>query len=110
MFIFSLTLANMTIAAPPESSIPGLGTSPITSVTGLVDVLKNVVKWIYIVFFILTVLFVLMAAFTYLTSAGDETKVEKAKNQIIYAAIAVAVALLAVGLESIVSTFLTSGQ
>ena len=77
-----------------------------TNVSGLVDVIRNVVKWVYVIFFIIAVLFILFAAFTYLTAGGDSGKVEKAKNQIIYAAVAIAVALLAVGVELIVKDLL----
>ncbi len=91
-------------AAPP--SIPA---SPITSVTGIVDVINNIVRWVYIIFFILAVLFIIFAAFTYLTAGGDEEKVKKAKDQIIYAAVAIVVALLAVGFQVIISNFLQTG-
>ena len=80
-----------------------------TSVGGIVDVLRSVVRWIYIIFFIIAVMFVLFAAFSYLTAGGDPERVTTAKNQIIYAAIAIAVALLAVGFEQIIRTFLSSG-
>lgn len=91
-------------AAPPP--IPG---SPITTVTGVVDVLDNIVRWVYIIFFILAVLFIIFAAFTYLTAGGDEDKVKKAKDQIIYAAVAIIVALLAVGFRPIIENFLSTG-
>lgn len=91
-------------AAPPQ--IPS---SPVTTVGGIVDVLDNIVRWVYIIFFILAVLFILLAAFTYLTAGGDEEKVKKAKSQIIYAVVAIVVALLAVGFQVIIRTFLETG-
>ncbi|MEK7555399.1 MAG: hypothetical protein AAB516_01100 [Patescibacteria group bacterium] len=96
--------ALLVVAGPPP--IPS---SPVTSVTGIVDVIDNVVRWVYIIFFILAVLFIIFAAFTYLTAGGDEEKVKKAKDQIIYAAVAIVVALLAVGFQTIIGNFLTSG-
>ncbi|MEE8131623.1 MAG: hypothetical protein V3T98_01080 [Candidatus Paceibacterota bacterium] len=83
--------------------------SPVTTVTGMVDVIDNIVRWVYIIFFIIAVLYIILSAFTYLTAGGDEEKVKKAKNQIIYAAVAIIVALLAVGFQTIIRTFLETG-
>lgn len=52
---------------------------------------------------------IILAAFSCLFAAGDEEKVKTAKQRIIYAAVAIIVALLAVGFESIIKTFLQSG-
>jgi len=89
--------------------IPGIS-SPLANNTvgGLMGIVKSIVTWIYTLFFILAVLFILFAAFTYLTAGGDETKVAKAKNQLIYAAVAIAVALLAVGFSTIIQNFFNS--
>ena len=103
-----MPLAGVVYAQPSTGiDLPGSNTN-ITTVSGLVDILKGVVRWIYIIFFIIAVLFIIFAAFTYLTSAGDPEKVGAAKNQLIYAAVAIAVALLAVGFQTIVSNFLAA--
>jgi len=93
-------------AGGPSIADTGISSVGPTNVSGLVDVIRNVVKWVYVIFFIIAVLFILFAAFTYLTAGGDSEKVAKAKNQIIYAAVAIAVALLAVGVELIVKDLL----
>jgi hypothetical protein len=93
--------------AQPQVNIPGTDTaSDITSANELLNVVKSIIGWVYAIFFVLAVLFILMAAFTYLGAAGDETKLAKAKNQIIYAAVAVVVALLAVGFSQIVGSII----
>ena len=68
----------------------------------------RLITW-YTIFFILTVGFVLWAAFTYLTAAGNEEKVKTAKNRLIYAAVSVVVALIALGFASIVQNFIQTG-
>src|SRR3989344_642074 len=79
-------------------NIPGVTTvGRVSTVGSLVDTVRFVVRWVYIIFFVIAVLMILFAAFTYLTAAGNEEKVKKARDSIIYAAVAVAVALLAVG-------------
>ena len=95
--------------AQPSVDIPGVGQSPVSDAHGLLYIVKKGIGWAYTIFFILAVLFVLMAAFTYLGAAGDEEKFKKAKNQLIYAAVAVVVALLAIGFSQIVGSFITQG-
>ncbi len=97
------------IGPPATPGNIGIPVSPITTVTGIVGVLENIVQWTYVIFFIIAVLFIIFAAFTYLTAGGDEEKVKTAKNQIIYASVAIIVALLAVGFQEIIRTFLERG-
>lgn len=103
-----MPIASVVYAQPStQLNLPGANTN-INSVSSLVDILRGVVRWIYIIFFIIAVLFIIFAAFTYLTAGGDPEKTTNAKNQLIYAAVAIAVALLAVGFQSIVSNFLAA--
>ena len=88
-----------------ECSIQRVGPG---TVGGLVDLLRAIVRWTYIVFFILGIFFILIAAFTYLFARGDEAKVKTARNMLLYAAVAFIVAFLAVGFETIIGTFLTN--
>ncbi|MEK9168563.1 MAG: hypothetical protein AAB698_02070, partial [Patescibacteria group bacterium] len=80
--------------------------SPINEPNQFLDVIASVVKWTYAIFFIITVMFVLFAAFNYLTGGDDAEKIKSAHQQIMYAAIAVAIALLAVGFSLIIKRFL----
>ena len=108
--IFGLLMFGNTIMAQnPIPSIPEIR-GRTGSVSGLVAIFTDIVKWIYTIFFIVAVMFVIFAAFTYLTAGGDAEKVGNAKSQIIYAAVAIIVALLAVSLQAIIRNFLISGQ
>ncbi len=91
--------------------IPGpiVNTVGPTSVSGWVDVLITVVRWIYTIIFIVAVLFILLAAFNFITSKGDATKTGTAKKQLLYAVIGIAVALLSYGVVTLVRTSLQSG-
>jgi len=106
--MIGLLLGN--VAMGQIAQIPGVQPVGPSNVSGLVEIIRHIVRWVYIIFFILAVLFILFAAFTYLTAGGDSEKVGKAKNQIIYAAVAIAIALLSVGFEVIVRNFLETGQ
>lgn len=64
-------------------------------------------RWLFTIAIILSIVFALLAALDYITSAGDPAKVKKATNRIIYAAIGIAVALLARSLPVIVGGVLS---
>ena len=103
-----LFVVTVNIASGQTTNIPGVQPVGPSTVGGIVDVLRGVVRWVYIIFFIVAVMFILFAAFNYLTAGGDAEKITTAKNQLIYAAIAIVVALLAVGFEVIIRNFLSS--
>ncbi|MDE2018846.1 MAG: hypothetical protein KGJ13_00690 [Patescibacteria group bacterium] len=67
------------------------------------------INWIFWFLIILTVIFVLIAAFKYLTAAGDPEKVKSASHTLLYAAIAVIVALIAKGFPLIINSFIGGG-
>jgi hypothetical protein len=56
---------------------------------------NKVGSWMLGILLVVGVIFVIYAAFLYLTSGGEEEKVKKAKNFIIYAIIAIIVGVLA---------------
>lgn len=97
-------MAQVTVDNPvPGVAVPG---GAPTTVGGLVDRFAGIVRWVYIIFFTVAVLLILLAAFTYLTAAGDEEKLKQARDRLIYAAVAIVVALLAVGFRAIIENFL----
>lgn len=84
--------------------------SPVTSITSVNDIFNiadKIANWIFAFFFVIAIVFIIMAAFTYLGSAGDPEKVKTASNQLIYAAVGIAVALIAKSLVWIVRNLLT---
>ena len=66
-------------------------------------IIKTIINWATGLLILLAVLFIIWAAFLYLTGAGDEEKAKKAKGILIFAAVAIAVALLAQGIVFIVT-------
>lgn len=55
----------------------------------------TIFRYIFFILILIAVIFILVAAFKYLTSAGDPEKVKGANKQIIFAAVAIIVALIA---------------
>jgi len=100
IFIFILLFV---IAAPAMAQ-----DSPITGFGDIVNLFTKAARWLYTIFFIVAVMYILFAAYTYLTAGGDATKVEKATKMIKNAVIAIVVALLASGVALIINNFLTS--
>ncbi len=58
-------------------------------------VLKNIARWLYRFFIVVTVIFFILAGFTYLTASGDPNKIDKATKMIKFGVIGAIVALLA---------------
>ncbi len=74
----------------------------IRSFEGFIGVFNTLINWIFTILLILAVIFILMAAFKYLTAGGDQEKIGVAHKMLIYAIVAIAVALLAQGIRFIV--------
>ena len=79
---------------------------PITTAQGLLKFMCTIFAWMFYGLIVLSVIMATVAAFNYVTSNGDGEKVGRATKTILYAAIAVAVALLARGIPPIVATFM----
>ena len=106
--VLALTLLPVLSLAQSLPTPPTGTDSPIRDVSGVYGVLNGVLRFMYVVFFIVAAIFIVLAAFQYLTAGGDEEKVGKAKNMLIYAIVAIAVALIATGVSSIVRGFLSN--
>lgn len=83
------------------AAVEDLPTGP-RSIEEIIDILERLLNWMFTLLMIVAVMFILYAAFIYLTAGGDPEKVKTASNQLIYAAVAIAVALVAQGIRFIV--------
>lgn len=96
-------------AADPNVIAPfntGNMQSPVDSTAKAYSLLISIVKWVYTIFFVIAVLFILLAAYNFILGGKDEAKVKLAKNQIKYAVIAIAIALISAGITSLVNNVL----
>lgn len=76
----------------------------------LLDIIKRLTGWMAAVLLAVTVAFIVYAAYLYLTSQGDPEKVKTANRVILYAVVAVAVALLAYVFIAIITALVGPGQ
>jgi uncharacterized membrane protein len=83
-------------------------TVKISTVSGLVSLICVVFGWMFYTLIALSLVVILMAAFNYVTAGDNSEKVSKANRMILYAAIGIAVAILAKGLPLIVGDFLSA--
>lgn len=109
-----LMLAGMPLLSMAQSGlVPGTGTVPGEPVAGtptqgvsfVYQVLNAVIIILFYVLMFVAVIYILLAAFNYLTAAGDVEKVEKAQKMLLYAVIAIVIGVLARSVPFIVKFF-----
>lgn len=84
-------------------------TTSITTPQKVVDLIDKFGGWFYSILFALAIVYIIYAAFKFLTAGGDEKKIEEARQQLIYAIVALAVAMLATGVVTVLKEFLGVG-
>lgn len=82
--------------APPETIVSQQGAG------GVLAIIATVSRWMLGGLVALAVILVILAAFDFLTSEGDEKKVKDAKDKLLYALVAVGVGILAWGIVLLV--------
>ena len=83
------------------------GTPIISNLDEMDSLIQKIVDWFSGFVLIVAVLFILVAAWTFLTAGGNPENVAKARQMLIYALIGIAVAVLAWGMVPLVTNILT---
>ena len=96
--VYALPLVVGALTAPP--------TSPIQNKDQVIEVLDNIQIWFARVFWVVAIAAVIYAAFLYLTAGGNAEQVKTANRQMLYAVIAMVVAILAYGIPALLKQFL----
>jgi len=94
-------LAMAQLQAPQGTNLPN------SSVT---DIITRAMNWLLWLVGILGVIGFVIAGILYLTSAGDETRIEKAKRAMLYAIVGVVVAMAGLVALSFAQSFLGAQQ
>ncbi len=68
---------------------------PPQTISGVWDLVCMLFGWLFILIMFAAVVYIILAAYNYLTANGDAKKVEKANHMLLYAVIGVVVAVLA---------------
>ena len=90
-----LTLAQ--VSGPPQT--------PVT-IERIIGILERFINWLFTILLAVAVIFIILAAFKYLTAAGDTEKIKSAHTQLIYALVSLGVALVSRGLIFLVKQLL----
>ena len=78
----------------------------LNNVGGVLKLIQYITNWMFTGLLVLSVLMIIIAAYHYLFSGGDEEGTGKAKKYLIYTVIAIAVAMLSKGVTFIVAEVL----
>ena len=81
--------------------------SPFNSTQDVIDFIRRTATLISGIFWIIAIIMTFYAAFLYLTAAGSEDRIKKAKKQILYVVIAIIIGLMAGGLPTLIESFLS---
>jgi FtsH-binding integral membrane protein len=76
--------------------------APIQNAQGLLNILCTFAVYFFYTVTIITVIMVIWASFLYVTSNDDTEKITKARRTLTYAAVGVAVSLIAVGFPNVI--------
>lgn len=87
-------------------STPALALAAIDTPQKVINAITRLSGWMYGVLLAAAVLFILLAAFNFLSAGDDAEKITKARRELIYAAVAVGVAILATGIITLVQDLL----
>ena len=94
-----LALPVLAIENPPLDKTLPAGPQTGLQLLNLVDLLTN---WVFAIFTVLTIIFVLLAAFQFVTAGGDAVKVGEARQKLIWASVGIIIALASKGLVPVI--------
>lgn len=103
-----LSLSFGLVAHAATTGVNQLPGQSITQVSQLTAVICSFLAYFFWIVLVVSVIMVLYAAFTYVTAGEDTEKTSKARRTLTYAAVGIAVALLATALPDIVGSIFPS--
>lgn len=68
----------------------------------LLNTLYNIVDWVFVLLVAVSVIWIILGAYTLITAAGDEKAVPRGRDYVMYAAIGLVVALMARAVPAVV--------
>lgn len=90
---------------PPEFG--GIPEGPQTG-ADFVSTVQGITNWVFVILLVFAVIFIVLAGFQFIAGGGDPQAVAQARQKLIWAAVGIAVALLAKGIPATISNLLIS--
>lgn len=94
------------ILGGPSADIEEVIDSPITGFDSALAAVNTIATWMFAILMALGVIMILVAAFQYLFSQGDETKITQARNALVAAIAAMVIGVLAGGVSVLIQNAL----
>ncbi len=111
LFLASLPALAVAATCVPTATLQcPLDESSFSGPEFITNLINKVANWLFTFLLVLAVVFIVIAAYNYLFSGGSEEAVTKAHKMLLYAAVAVAVALLSRGFVVVVRSLLVTGS
>lgn len=99
--VTTLLSAFSTVYASSRSLQVDIGTEQ-----SLIRLITTIMNFAFNIFFAIAAFFLLLAAFDYLTSGGDEKRVGGIKNKLLYAVVGIVLALVARSIPALIGSLL----
>jgi hypothetical protein len=74
------------------------------------NIIKNITKYFYNAFLIVSVGFILLSAFYFLKGGDNPADIKKAKSQLVYAVIGIAIAIISFGIDKLIESIIRAGS
>ena len=88
-----------------EHPTNGLPAGPQTG-AALLDRIALIGNWVFAIMLSISIIYIVLGAFQFVTGGGDPAQVSGARQKLIYAAVGIAIALLAAGFDDILRNIL----
>ena len=85
---------------PAEYQLPKTGIP--TEGKEVLSLIELVASWVFAIFVAVSIVFIVMGAFEFVTAQGDPAKITKARMSLIYAVIGIMLALIAMGVPLVI--------
>jgi len=100
-------LSFVALAAAGSVVATALPTGGPTTVAATVKLVTDIAGWIFGIFLTVAVIFIIFAAFQFVTAGGSSEKVSEARQKLLWAAVGIGVALLSQAFVAVLKNFLT---
>ena len=96
--------ARVLLGVATAHAVSQVPTPPVETESELQTFMCSIISWFFWIVLVISVIMVLYSAFTYVTAGDNQEKTSKARKTLTYAAIGIAVAIIAAGVPAIVSS------
>ena len=93
------------LLAVGQTSPPPVVEAPVQDVYDIFFIVCNILSWIFVFFIVIAVIFIIWAGFKYLTAGGESEEIKEANHKLIYAVVAIVIAILARSIPFIIANF-----